>query len=151
MTIKLENDIKDASEILSEQECVQKTQQIQEEEEEKAVESLIQNESQTRESQELDEKKNRIITMLKKQGENVQTQENELDSTITKMTKAMQYNMVQSVQNYEKVLDPTMCYLADYGFPSDIKTKEQKQQYVCTRMIDPTDMDIENINDCLIP
>lgn len=44
-----------------------------------------------------------------------------------------------------------MCYLADYAFPGDIKTKEQKQKYVCTRMIDPTDMDIESINDCLIP
>jgi len=45
MTIKLENDIKDASEMVSQQECVQKTQQIKEEEEEKAVENLIQAES----------------------------------------------------------------------------------------------------------
>lgn len=35
--------------------------------------------------------------MLKKQGNNIALQENELDSTINKMTKAMQYNMVQSV------------------------------------------------------
>lgn len=68
MTIKLENDIKDASEMVSQQECVQKTQQIKEEEEEKAVENLIQAESQTRESKELDKKKDGIIAMLKTQG-----------------------------------------------------------------------------------
>lgn len=69
MTIKLENDIKDASEMVSQQECVQKTQQIKEEEEEKAVENLIQAESQTRESKELDKKKDGIIAMLKTQGQ----------------------------------------------------------------------------------
>ena len=44
-----------------------------------------------------------------------------------------------------------MCYLAEYAFPKEMRTKEDKQKYVCTRMIDPTDMDIESINDCLIP
>lgn len=151
MTVKLENDIKSASEMEVEQECVQKTQQIQEEEEEKEVENMIQNESQTRESIELEAKKAKILAMLKKQGNNIALQENELDTTINKMTKAMQYNMVQSVQNYEKVLDPQMCYLAEYAFPKEAKTKQDKQKYVCTRMIDPTDMDIESINDCLIP
>lgn len=151
MTVKLENDIKSASEMEVEQECVQKTQQIQEEEEEKEVENMIQNESQTRESIELEAKKAKILEMLKKQGNNIALQENELDTTINKMTKAMQYNMVQSVQNYEKVLDPQMCYLAEYAFPKEAKTKQDKQKYVCTRMIDPTDMDIESINDCLIP
>lgn len=53
MTVKLENDIKDATEAEIKQECVQKTQQIQEEEEEKAVEDMIQHESQTKESKEL--------------------------------------------------------------------------------------------------
>jgi len=106
MTVKLENDIKSASEMEVEQECVQKTQQIQEEEEEKEVENMIQNESQTRESKELEAKKEAILAQLKAQGNHIALQENELDSTINKMTKAMQYNMVQSVQNYEKVLDP---------------------------------------------
>jgi len=44
-----------------------------------------------------------------------------------------------------------MCYLSEYAFPKEARTKEDKQKYVCTRMIDPTDMDIESINDCLIP
>lgn len=71
MTVKLENDIKSASEMEVEQECVQKTQQIQEEEEEKEVENMIQNESQTRESIELEAKKAKILAMLKKQGNNI--------------------------------------------------------------------------------
>ena len=44
-----------------------------------------------------------------------------------------------------------MCYFAEYGFPSDVKTKADRYKYVCTRMIDVSELDIEQINNCLIP
>ena len=54
------------------------------------------------------------------------------------MTKAMQYNMVQSIENFERVIDPEMCYMAEYAFPEKIDTVDQRRQYVCTQMIDIT-------------
>ena len=151
MSVKLENDIKKATDSELEEECVQKTLQIQGEEEEKAVENMIQHDSETREQRELKEKEQKILKMMEDQGKNIALEEETLDETIKRMTKAMQYNMVQSIENFERVIDPEMCYMAEYAFPEGVDTVDQRRQHVCTKKIDITQIDIDSINSCLVP
>ena len=124
--------------------------QIQQEEEMKAVEGLINSESQTREQKELEKKKQNILDIIKKNGDKVKQQEDSLDDTINTMTKTMKYNMVQSLQAFEKVVDPTMCYFSEYTFPKEVKNQRERMNYVCGRLINPNDLDVDQINSCLI-
>ena len=63
----------------------------------------------------------------------------------------MQYNMVQSIENFERVIDPEMCYMAEYDFPKGVETLDERRKYICTQMIDITQIDIDSINSCLVP
>jgi len=40
--------------------------------------------------------------------------------------------MVQSIENFERVIDPEMCYMAEYDFPKGVETLDERRKYICT-------------------